>query len=168
MDAFLPKIPEDCYYLGDAGYALSSSILTPYRSTRYHLREWAEDEDGRPRNNKEVFNYRHSKTRIIVEQAFGRLKRKWGILAKPMELEIPLVNIVIHTCCALHNFVLACGADLGADDDSVDDTAGAADIAYELEELTERFESHDSGEWRDVLANDMWNSYMIFRNEEIN
>ncbi|RHY46303.1 hypothetical protein DYB30_010817 [Aphanomyces astaci] len=71
-----------------------------------------------------------------------------------MELEIPLVNIVIHTCCALHNFVLACGADLGADD-SVDDTAGAADIAHELEELTERFESHDSGEWRDVLANDM-------------
>jgi hypothetical protein len=165
---FSSKIPEGCFYLGDAGYSLSRAILTPYRSTRYHLREWAEDEAGRPRNAREVFNYRHSKTRIIVEQAFGRLKRKWGILAKPLELEIPLANVVIHTCCALHNFISACdaapGDDTAMDEDgaAVDEADAAVDIAMELEELTERLENVEGGEWRDALADDMWNSYMLY------
>ena len=29
------------YWLGDAGYALRSYCLTPYRGVRYHLKEWA-------------------------------------------------------------------------------------------------------------------------------
>lgn len=32
-------IPNGKYYLGDAGYALSSYCLTRYRGVRYHLRE---------------------------------------------------------------------------------------------------------------------------------
>ena len=35
-------IPEGCYYLGDGGYANSTSLLVPYRSTRYHLKEWGQ------------------------------------------------------------------------------------------------------------------------------
>jgi hypothetical protein len=34
-------IPEGCYYLADAGYANSDSLLVPYRGVRYHLKEWA-------------------------------------------------------------------------------------------------------------------------------
>ncbi len=33
------NIPPGKYYLGDAGYGLTSMILTPYRGVRYHLRE---------------------------------------------------------------------------------------------------------------------------------
>jgi hypothetical protein len=33
-------IPEGRFYLADAGYGISKSILTPYRSVRYHLRDW--------------------------------------------------------------------------------------------------------------------------------
>jgi hypothetical protein len=33
-------IPEGKYYLGDAGYGLSLSVLTPYRGIRYHLQEY--------------------------------------------------------------------------------------------------------------------------------
>lgn len=32
--------PTGKYDLGDAGYALSTKVLTPYRGVRYHLREW--------------------------------------------------------------------------------------------------------------------------------
>ena len=32
--------PPGKYDLGDAGYALSTKVLTPYRGVRYHLREW--------------------------------------------------------------------------------------------------------------------------------
>ena len=33
-------IPEGTYYLGDAGFALTPTCLTPYRGIRYHLKEW--------------------------------------------------------------------------------------------------------------------------------
>jgi len=33
-------IPENHYYLADAGYANSDALLIPYRGVRYHLREW--------------------------------------------------------------------------------------------------------------------------------
>ena len=35
-------IPEGRYYLGDAGYSNSASLLVPYRNTRYHLKEWGD------------------------------------------------------------------------------------------------------------------------------
>ena len=34
------QTPKGTYDLGDAGYALSTKVLTPYRGVRYHLREW--------------------------------------------------------------------------------------------------------------------------------
>ena len=33
-------IPEERYYLADAGFALSDDLLVPYRGVRYHLSEW--------------------------------------------------------------------------------------------------------------------------------
>ena len=33
-------VPSGKYDLGDAGFALSTKLLTPYRGVRYHLREW--------------------------------------------------------------------------------------------------------------------------------
>ena len=33
------KVPIGKYYLADAGYGISQEYLTPYRGTRYHLRE---------------------------------------------------------------------------------------------------------------------------------
>ena len=33
-------IPEDCYYLADAGYANSDMLLVPYRGVHYHPWEW--------------------------------------------------------------------------------------------------------------------------------
>ena len=34
------RIPSGKFYLGDAGFPLSDSVLVPYRGVRYHLREW--------------------------------------------------------------------------------------------------------------------------------
>ena len=36
------KIPDGKYYLADAGYASSTSLLVPYRGVRYHLKEQAQ------------------------------------------------------------------------------------------------------------------------------
>jgi hypothetical protein len=35
-------IPAGCYYLADAGYAGSDTLLVPYRAVRYHLKEWGQ------------------------------------------------------------------------------------------------------------------------------
>ena len=35
-------IPDGRYYLGDRGYANSTSLLVLYRSTCYHLKEWGQ------------------------------------------------------------------------------------------------------------------------------
>lgn len=39
-------VPEGHFYLADAGYPSTSKTLVPYRSVRYHLREWSEAADG--------------------------------------------------------------------------------------------------------------------------
>ncbi|KAE8914021.1 hypothetical protein PF005_g6177 [Phytophthora fragariae] len=49
----LETIPDDFYVLADAGYGLSKKVLTPYRSVRYHLKEWAKS-SGRPQNGMEL------------------------------------------------------------------------------------------------------------------
>lgn len=36
------QMPEDRYYLADAGYGLTMHFLTPYRGVRYHLKEFAQ------------------------------------------------------------------------------------------------------------------------------
>lgn len=50
------------FLLGDAGYALSHYILTPYRGVRYHLQE-AGPADTKPVSAKELFNLRHAQLR---------------------------------------------------------------------------------------------------------
>ncbi|KAG6500231.1 hypothetical protein ZIOFF_040074 [Zingiber officinale] len=35
------KIPKGKYYLVDAGFMLKSSLITPYRGERYHLKEYS-------------------------------------------------------------------------------------------------------------------------------
>ncbi|XP_072069799.1 uncharacterized protein [Arachis hypogaea] len=54
---YLLRIPEEKFYLGDAGFMLKPVILTPYRGVRYHLKEYSVRE---PQNPKELFNHRRS------------------------------------------------------------------------------------------------------------
>jgi len=78
------SVPYGCFYLADAGYTLTSAILTPYRGTRYHLKEWLPGGSGRPRNARELFNLRHARLRACVERFFGMLKEKFPVLAIPL------------------------------------------------------------------------------------
>jgi hypothetical protein len=51
-------IPDNRYLIADAGYSLSTRVLTPYRGVRYHLKEWSKGRD-KPMNCQELFNLRH-------------------------------------------------------------------------------------------------------------
>ena len=42
------------FHFGDAGYGLSRTTLTPYRGTRYHLKD-NRGSNAEPRNKRELF-----------------------------------------------------------------------------------------------------------------
>ncbi|XP_058740988.1 uncharacterized protein LOC131613326 [Vicia villosa] len=62
------KISQGKYYLVDAGFMLTSGLITPYRGVRYHLKEYSARNP--PQNSKELFNLRHSSLRNAIERAF--------------------------------------------------------------------------------------------------
>jgi hypothetical protein len=79
--------PPGKYWLGDAGYPNTDTILVLYRGTRYHLKETILA-GKKPENSKELFNLRHASLRNVIERIFGVLKRKYQILKTPSEYSI--------------------------------------------------------------------------------
>nr|XP_048722580.1 lebercilin-like protein isoform X1 [Caretta caretta] len=75
--------------LGDPAYPLMSWLMKPYT--------------GSLDSSQELFNYRLSKCRMVVECAFGRLKARWRSLLTRLDLSEINIPTVITACCALHN-----------------------------------------------------------------
>lgn len=53
--------------------------------------------------NQRTFNYHFSVARVVVENAFGRLKARWRRLSKRNDMNINNVPCVVTACCILHN-----------------------------------------------------------------
>lgn len=101
------RIPKHRLYLGDAGFGAQAGLLTPYPGVRYHLKEWGQGADA-PATKEELYNLRHSRIRIIVELAFGRLKRKFRILrSSAPEYDIKKQVLIVYACTGLWNFMKA-------------------------------------------------------------
>lgn len=94
------------FYLVDAGSAIRTGFLPPFRGTRYQ-----EYSARSPQNARELFNRRHSSLRVTVERAFGALKDRFRILYnKPFHPYKTQVKLVL-ACCIHHNWILRYGSD---------------------------------------------------------
>lgn len=80
-------------FVGDEAFALRSDFLKPY--PRADL-DWEE----------KIFNYRLSRARRIIENAFGILTARFRIFRAPINLGINKINKLVMACCALHNYLL--------------------------------------------------------------
>ena len=98
-------IPRGRYVLGDVGFTNCDFILSPYRGTRYHLKEW-ERSKARPKITKEPFNLRHAQLRNIVERIFGVLKERFKILTLPRFFKMDSQVKVVAALCVLHNILV--------------------------------------------------------------
>lgn len=79
------------YILGGSAYPLQNWLLKPFQDT------------GRLTAEQHIFNKKFSRARVVVENAFGRLKGRWRCLLKRNDSDTELVKSMVMTCCALHN-----------------------------------------------------------------
>ena len=80
--------------LGDDAFALETNLMKPFPH-RTAL------------GDEKVFNYRLSRARRIVENAFCLLCARFRILLRTIELDVANVMQVVRACVALHNFLLS-------------------------------------------------------------
>ena len=60
----------DKYYIVDAGLRNTRGFLAPFKGMRYHLQDYRGSE-REPKNGKELFNYKHTSLRNVIERTFG-------------------------------------------------------------------------------------------------
>ena len=135
-----------------------SSLITPYRGTRYHLKEYSRNP---PRNPRELFNLRHASLRNAIERAFGVLKKRFPIIASSTiaTYSVEAQKKIIVACCILHNFLI------DKDPDRQIVAQVDAELANRANESVDDVEGEDPQEMirgeqvRDAIAAAMWRDY---------
>lgn len=88
-------LPPGGCLVGDDAFPLKTYLMKPYSKITLSLEQ-------------KVFNYRLSRARRIVENAFGILASRFRIFEKPLACLPSTVDKVTRTCCALHNWLRKC------------------------------------------------------------
>lgn len=91
------KLPGDdestsFFFIGDDAFPLSKHLMKPYSGTNL-------DE------KKRIFNYRLSRARRTIENAFGILVSRWRVLRRPICMHPKTADKIILSTVCLHNFL---------------------------------------------------------------
>ncbi|XP_049271307.1 uncharacterized protein LOC119391642 [Rhipicephalus sanguineus] len=106
------------------------------------------------RSTKAIFNYNLSKTRRIVENAFGRLKVRFRFTMKRMECKLANARQAIKTACILHNI---CESFRDAVEQHWEQDAQTFQALYEQPFHTTTVSTGQGEEVRQALAKYFWN-----------
>lgn len=85
-------MPDGGCVVGDDAFPLKTYLLKPFSKVTLS-------------KEQKVFNYRLSRARRIVENAFGILVSRFRIFEKPIPCLPETVDKIIKAFCALHNYL---------------------------------------------------------------
>ncbi len=85
-------IPVPYFFIGDDAFPLQEWLMKPY--SRRDLS-----------HSEQIFNYRLSRARRVVENAFGILVKRFRVILKTMEVGPEQAARITLTCCILHNIM---------------------------------------------------------------
>lgn len=88
----LGESPFNYVFVGDEAFALRPDFLKPYNQRELD-------------NEKRIYNYRLSRARRVVENAFGILANRFRIFHTSINLKVENIEKVVLACCALHNLL---------------------------------------------------------------
>ncbi|KAK5988464.1 hypothetical protein PT974_05378 [Cladobotryum mycophilum] len=155
------RIPDGRCYLGDAGFGIQPGLLVPYPNTRYHLQDWR-DALNKPETKEELYNLRHARLRIIIEQTFGGLKRKFKILRdNPPEYSFGDQVKIVYATTGLWNFIRKDGIPGDESSKYVPD-----ELQYDIERAAEVIRNSSPRDLRDHIARANWDSYRSYMEEK--
>lgn len=80
-------------FVADDAFRMQKHILKPYPGKSLSA-------------GQRIFNYRLSRARRVVENAFGIMTKRFQILYRPIQLNENKTTLVTLACCALHNFLI--------------------------------------------------------------
>lgn len=88
---FNNMLPSKGFFVGDSAFPLKTYLLKPY-PTRTPIEH-------------DVFNYRLSRARRIVENVFGILQARFRVFEKPIPFHPDKVDVIVKCCVVLHNWI---------------------------------------------------------------
>ena len=80
------------FLVGDEIFPLRPWLLCPYPGKLLQLLEM-------------IYNYRHSRARRIIENAFGILRACWRIFRHPIKESVQNTERYVMACLCLHNYL---------------------------------------------------------------
>nr|CAI5857938.1 unnamed protein product [Callosobruchus analis] len=88
------KLGNRYHIIGDAAYPISENLLSPYRDY------------GNMTPIQENYNYKFSKTRVLIENGFGLLKGRFRQLMKTESWGVEKTSKFALCCCIVHNLCI--------------------------------------------------------------
>jgi hypothetical protein len=122
----------------DDAYVCRERLLTPWPGRNLS-------------RSMDSFNYWQSSARIHIEQAFGMLVARWGVLWRSLRVPIDKAGIIVIVCMKLHNFIIEtfelslvqAGSALCVPDPSGIDNVGHRDAADMIVHLQNGLDTDD-------------------------
>ena len=83
--------PLPYFIVGDEVFSLKTWLVRPY--------------PGKPDKEQRIFNYRLSRARRTIDNAFGILCARWRIFYTPIRGKVEYVENFVLACLTLHNYL---------------------------------------------------------------